>query len=366
MHDVSSGAAGHAHAVPTGVTGCISYSVHAEAYLTELANHGRTKGTTDTYAYRLTWFETWRAAIGLPWEELTAGAAEQWLAEDRLRGLEKKTLACNLAALRRFTWWLKRRAYLAVDPLADMDPIKVPRHLPQVLHPSESLRLIECAPRELTRVVLELAYGSMIRRSALLAIDLDDVSLAGETIRILEKGDKEQIQPITPATVEAIRAWMPVRAQVESGFGRPGEAARLKQQGMSYRQIAAAMKVSVPVAFKYVRQAAAKAKRPERALLLGPRGRLKRSTLRKLLLEAAAAAKIEGRVFPHKLRHSGATDMLDGGADIRDVQEMLGHASIATTQIYTHVSRERLKRVHRRTHPRGSPRMGDAMQASGV
>jgi site-specific recombinase XerD len=338
-----------------GVSARISFPIHAEAYLTELANHGRTDATVKTYRDRLRWFDSWRAAVDVPWEELTAATAEQWLADQRARGLQKKTLACNLAALRRFTWWLKRRAYLQVDPLADMDPIKVGRHLPQVLHPSESLRLIECAPRELTRVVLELAYGSMIRRSALLAIDLDDVSLAGETVRILEKGDKEQIQPITPATVEAIRAWMPVRAQVEAGFGRPGEALRLRGLGMSYRQIAAAMKVSVPVAFKYVRQAT-RPRRPERALLLGPRGRLKRSTLRKLLLEAAAAAKIEGRVFPHKLRHSGATDMLDGGADIRDVQEMLGHASIATTQIYTHVSRERLKRVHRKTHPRGGPR----------
>jgi len=159
--------------------------------------------------------------------------------------------------------------------------------------------------------VLELLYASGIRVSELCGLDVDDLDLDRRTVRVLGKGGKERTVPIGLPAQRAVLAWL--------GAGRP----RLASES------------SGP------------------ALLVGARGgRLNPTTARQIVAARAAAAGLAQATSPHDLRHSAATHLLDGGADLRDVQELLGHASLASTQIYTHMSKERLRRVYDQAHPR--------------
>ena len=247
---------------------------------------------------------------------LTLTVLRSWLARLRSAGAARTTSARRAAAARTFTAWAHRDGRLATDVAAALAVPRARRDLPHVLRSDQAAALAEVSndnvdPLALRdRTVLELLYASGIRVSELCGLDIDDIDLERRVLRVLGKGSKERTVPIGAPAVLAVRAWLTT--------GRPGLAGP----------------ASGP------------------ALLLGARGgRLNPTTARQIVAGWAAAAGLP-HVSPHALRHSTATHMLEGGADLRSVQELLGHASLASTQVYTHVSRERLRRSYDQAHPR--------------
>lgn len=330
----------------------VPLSIEREQFRTELLNHGRSDLTVRSYEYRLGWFFDWLTAVEVSPADLTRDTVEQWIADQRARNLSGKSIRCNVSAVRAFYAWLEFKGKIEKDPLRGLRPIKVPKSLPKILQEGEVEALIAAAATRRERAIAELFYACGIRLSELVGADLRDLDLEGPQILIRGKGEKERYIPITTAAVRALRDWIAERhGDLAAWSELRARAAELHRQGLSYRAIAAAMGVSAPVALKYVAQAKSGFK-DEVALFIGRQGRLKGAQVRAILKKIARAAGLERRVYPHLLRHSFATHLLDGGAEIEVVQELLGHESIATTRIYTHVSQERIRRVYERAHPR--------------
>jgi integrase/recombinase XerC len=249
--------------------------------------------------------------------DLDLPALRSWLAQGRARGHSRATTARHAAAARSFTGWLRRSGLTPEDVGLRLVSPKAHRTLPDVLAPDQARAVVESVagaeePAGLRdAVVLELLYASGIRVSELVGLDVDDVDRSRRLLRVLGKGRKERSVPYGLPAERALDAWLT--------SGRPA----LVTPG------------SGP------------------ALLLGVRGqRLDPREARRVVHRAVAAAPGAPDVGPHGLRHSAATHVLEGGADLRSVQELLGHASLATTQIYTHVTVERLRAVHAQAHPR--------------
>ncbi|WP_369253843.1 tyrosine recombinase XerC [Geodermatophilus amargosae] len=250
-------------------------------------------------------------------DELDLTALRSWLAQGRTRGASRATTARRAAAARSFTAWLRRSGHTPEDVGLRLVSPKAHRTLPDVLAPDQARTVVESTagaedPVGLRdAVVLELLYASGIRVSELVGLDVDDVDRGRRLLRVLGKGRKERSVPYGAPAEQALDAWLT--------RGRP----------------ALATPDSGP------------------ALLLGARGRrLDPREARRTVHTAVARAPGAPDVGPHGLRHSAATHVLEGGADLRSVQELLGHASLATTQIYTHVTVERLRAVHAQAHPR--------------
>jgi len=256
-----------------------------------------------------------------------------WLARLRTTGAARSSLARRAAAARTFTAWALRAGLVETDGGAALASPKAHRELPHVLRVDQAAAILSATGSSAVdsvsadaastgsarpdpvllrdAAVLELLYASGIRVSELCGLDVEDVDLDRRTVRVLGKGGKERTVPIGLPAQRAVEAWL--------GAGRPHLATES----------------SGP------------------ALLLGARGsRLNPTTARQIVALRAAAAGLAQRTSPHDLRHSAATHLLDGGADLRDVQELLGHASLASTQIYTHLSKERLRKVYDQAHPR--------------
>ena len=239
-----------------------------------------------------------------------------WLAKLRTTGAGRSTLARRGSAARTFTAWGHRRGLLPTDPGLLLASPRGQRPLPDVLKADEALRLVETVDGEdpvdlRDRLVLELLYATGVRVSELCGLDLDDVDDGRRLVRVLGKGRKERSVPYGVPAQRALDAWL--------SRGRPRWA--------------------VPASGA--------------ALLLGQRGgrldpRAARTVVHRRLADVPGAPDLG----PHGLRHSAATHLLEGGADLRSVQELLGHASLASTQIYTHVSVERLRTSYERAHPR--------------
>jgi integrase/recombinase XerC len=243
-----------------------------------------------------------------------------WLAMLSRSGSARSTIARRSAAVRTFLGWAARTGRIAVDPSLRLAAPRRVAHLPDVLRQSDAKALLDLAavasddqdPIHLRdRAALELLYASGIRVGELTGLDIDDVDLAGAVLRVMGKGGKERTVPFGIPAREALEAWLTL--------GRPRLCG--PQSGA--------------------------------ALLLGVRGRRAdarqiRSAVHALIAHVPDAPDLS----PHGLRHSAATHLLEGGADLRLVQELLGHASLATTQIYTHVSVDRLKQSYRQAHPR--------------
>ena len=230
-----------------------------------------------------------------------------WLAAAVAEGKARSTLARRTASVKAFSTWAVKQGYLRTDEAAKLSSPKVPKHLPKVLDPKEASAAMDNAKSadELHLVrdtaMLELLYATGMRVSELTGIDLHDIDSSRQTIRVLGKGNKERIVPFGDAANTALNAWLARREEL--------------------------------------------AKDPD-ALFVGTRGkRIDQRQVRRVV-EAA------GEVSPHTLRHSTATHLLEGGADLRVVQELLGHSSLQTTQVYTHVTSERLKKVFNQAHPR--------------
>ncbi|WP_216208801.1 tyrosine recombinase XerC [Amycolatopsis aidingensis] len=254
-----------------------------------------------------------------PLAGLDIAVLRAWLAGQRASGHSRTTLSRRAAAVRTFTAWAQRQGFLDTDPGARLAAPRARRNLPGVLRPEQATELMrhsgtgaaELDPVALRdHAVLELLYATGVRVSELCGLDLGEVDFDLRVIRVIGKGDKERVVPFGAPAERAVRAW------VEQG--RP----------------------------KLLREETS-------ALFLGVRGRrLDPRTVRRLVHDAAGAVPGSTVTGPHGLRHSAATHLLEGGADLRSVQELLGHATLATTQLYTHVTVERLKAIHDRTHPR--------------
>ena len=238
-----------------------------------------------------------------------------WLAQLRDDQRSRATLARRGSAARSFTAWAHRRGLMAADPGIGLASPKGARTLPDVLKPDEAIRLVEVPgdePQDLRdRVLLELLYATGIRVSELCGLDVDDVDAHRRVVRVLGKGRKERTVPYGLPAQVAIDRWL--------AEGRPKWAT--SSSGA--------------------------------ALVLGARGgRIDPRTARAVVHARLAAVPGAPDLGPHGLRHTAATHLLEGGADLRSVQELLGHATLATTQIYTHVSIERLRTSYERAHPR--------------
>ncbi len=244
------------------------------------------------------------------------------------RGQARSSSARRLAAIRAFGRYLRREGRVERDPGALMAAPKQERKLPARLGEREMERMIE-APDVSTalgrrdRAILELFYASGLRLSELAGLGLDDVDLGNRLVRVLGKGGKERIVPFTRAAAAALRAWLPDRGSlVRRGDGAAPASGR--------REGAAAE----PLFVNY------------------RGGRLSTRSVDRLVRRYAASTTTRYGISPHALRHSFATHLLERGADLRAIQEMLGHARISTTQRYTHVSAAQLLSVYKKTHPK--------------
>jgi integrase/recombinase XerD len=245
----------------------------------------------------------------------TTEQLERYLAELRARGLSPATIARRTAALRSFYRHQTLLGDRGDNPAAELELPRRRRTLPRTLSAGEAMRLIEAAPgttpRSLRdRALVELLYGAGLRVSEALGLDKGAVDLEGRLVRVLGKGSKERIVPLAHETAEALRRYL--------AHGRPFLDAR---------------------------------HRPE-LFLNAKGGALTRAGAFLILRRLAGQAGLDPeRVHPHLLRHSFASHLLEGGADLRSVQEMLGHADLATTELYTHVTDRRRRELYFRAHP---------------
>lgn len=229
------------------------------------------------------------------------------------------TVARKVAAMKSFCHFLLRTGVIEDDPAEDLDSPKVKKQLPQTLTPDEVDQLLALPakhgsnPKALRdTALLEMLYATGMRVSEVAQVTLDDLDLEAGTVRCVGKGNKERVMPLYTEAVDAVRAYL-----------------------------------------EHGRNAFLGADREERTLFLNPRGeRLTRQGLWLIIKGYAREIGLDDRVTPHTLRHSFATHMLNGGAGLREVQKLLGHANISTTQVYTHISREHLRRVYDEAHPR--------------
>ncbi|MEO5693328.1 MAG: tyrosine recombinase XerC [Usitatibacter sp.] len=246
-------------------------------------------------------------------ESLTVTDIRRFIASLHGSGQSPRSLARILSSWRGFYEWLGRERLAASNPCAGVKAPRAPRHLPEVLSPDDAVRLVsleddsEAGLRD--RALFELAYSCGLRVSELTGLEIDSIDAATGEVRVLGKGSKTRIVPVGAPALTAVAAWMPVR----KAWARPGE----------------------------------------RALFVGRAGRRlgSREVQRRIKLWAAAAG-LAVDVHPHMLRHSFASHVLQSSGDLRAVQEMLGHASISSTQVYTHLDFQHLAKVYDAAHPR--------------
>ncbi len=253
-------------------------------------------------------------------DTLTLPRLRSWLAAQAGAGAARTTLARRTSAIKTFTAWALHRGLLGSDPAARLQTPKAHRTLPSVLRTEQALDAMDAlnsgaqqgdpiALRD--RLIVEMLYATGIRVSELCGLDIDDVDRSRRVLLVLGKGNKERTVPFGEPAERALAAWL--------DSGRPAVAKATSGA----------------------------------ALLLGSRGaRLDQRQARTVVHQTMSAVDGAPDIGPHGLRHSAATHLLEGGADLRVVQELLGHSTLATTQLYTHVTVARLRAVHDQAHPR--------------
>jgi integrase/recombinase XerC len=262
------------------------------------------------------------------------------------RGNSRSSAARKLAAIRTFGRYLRREGELEGDPAALVGTPRQDKHLPAHLGEAEMSRLLDMpdASRPLgrrDRAILELFYASGLRLSELVGLDVGDVNLASRTVRVLGKGGKERLVPFNRTTEDALRGWLKdwetLTAEARPAPVRAAPAAR---RSLNSRQIMAS-------------RARAASRRPATPLFLNYQGRrLSTRSVDRLVRKYVAQCSTRFGISPHALRHSFATHLLERGADLRAIQELLGHARLSTTQRYTHVNASQLIEAYRKSHPK--------------
>lgn len=233
------------------------------------------------------------------------------------KGLSPSSISRNLVAVKTFYRFLVRERILKADPTAVLEAPKLWKRLPEVMSLSEVEALLDAPNLRQEqgirdRAILEMLYATGMRASELVNLKLEDVNLEVGFVRCFGKGRKERIVPLGRKAGEALTRYL-----------------------------------------DKVRPKLLKGKTVSEIFLSRLSRKLSRQSLWMIILRYAKSAKIKKKIKPHTLRHSFATHLLEGGADLRSVQEMLGHADISTTQIYTHINKDRLKLIHKQFHPRG-------------
>jgi tyrosine recombinase XerC len=234
----------------------------------------------------------------------------KYLALLKEKNLKSRSVSRKLSTLRSFFKFLTREGFLKVNPILILSSPKMEKHLPQFLTEDETTRLIEAAVRTderglRDRAILETFYSTGIRVSELVGLNTEDIDFISGIVKVSGKGKKERLAPIGEHAIRAIREYLGKRKRTSAAVFLNKSGKRITDRGVRY------------IIGKYIR-----------------------------------LASIKQGVSPHTLRHSFATHLLDRGADLRSVQELLGHANLSTTQIYTHLTTERLKRVYDKAHPR--------------
>ena len=250
------------------------------------------------------------------WRRLDAVHVRLHVAELHKAGLSGRSIQRRLSAIRSFYRYLLREGMVSASPAAGLGAPKSRSRLPKSLSPDEAARLVDIAPSDRTalrdRALLELLYSSGLRLAEIVALDLDDLSSDG-TVRVTGKGGKVRVVPVGRLAREALQAWIAAR-----------DASDVKG---------------------------------EHALFIGVRGRrIGAREVQRIVARRARAQGIGQPVHPHMLRHSFASHVLESSGDLRAVQELLGHASISTTQIYTHLDFQHLAKVYDQAHPRARKR----------
>ena len=245
-----------------------------------------------------------------------------YLSELYGRGLSKASVARALAAIRAWFKWLARRGYVEQNPAVLVATPKLPKHLPRVPTIEEMNRVVDAAASdevaawpERDRVIFELLYGCGIRNAELVGLNLRDIHWANEAILVRGKGRKERYVPLGDAAAQALRAYLPLREAKLAAAGKQSEALLLN------------------------------------ARLRGT-GRLTTRSVGRIVKQIALAHGLPADVHPHTLRHAFGTHMLEEGADLRAIQELLGHERLSTTQRYTQLTVGQVAEVYDRTHPR--------------
>lgn len=298
-------------------------------YLDHVAvERGLAANTVNAYRRDLSRYERWCQRRGLETlpdittTDVAEFAGSLRRGDDGESALAPASAARVVVAVRSLHKFAALEGWTLSDVAADVAPAPIPRRLPKALPYATVERILDCAGDPQTavgsrnRALLEFLYGTGTRISEVIALDVDDVDLEAALVTVTGKGSKQRRLPLGAATIAAVQDYL--------ARGRSTLA-----------------------------QGAAGKRRPGAALFLGVRGsRLSRQGAWEVVKEAAAAAEVSDQVGPHTLRHSYATHLMEGGADVRVVQELLGHASVGTTQIYTLVTADALREVYAASHPR--------------
>ena len=253
--------------------------------------------------------------------QLELNHIRSWLANLSTKGAARSSITRRVVSIRAFTYWGARSGWLSRDIGKDLIAPKPERNLPDVLDIESAalaIKALEVRAQEEASAsslrdlaLVEVLYGSGIRISELVGLDLGDIDRQRSTIKVMGKGSKERIVPIGQPALTAVDNWIN-KARAELVSESSGSA-----------------------------------------VFIGSRGkRIDQRVARSVVYQAMEAIGSDKKLGPHTLRHSAATHLLEGGADLRTVQEILGHSSLATTQIYTHVSQERIKKAYEQAHPR--------------
>jgi integrase/recombinase XerC len=266
------------------------------------------------------------------------------------RGNSRASAARKLAAIRSFGRYLRREGEIDGDPAALVGTPKREQRLPAHLAEAEMSRLLEMPDASVPlgrrdRAILELFYASGLRLSELVGLGMDDVNMSGRVVRVLGKGGKERIVPFNRPTEEALRAWMHDREVILAGV--PAGAPRMRDRSSGTRTAAPA-KRDAGLASR-----ASRSRRQAEPLFLNYRGgRLSTRSVDRLVRKYVASCSTRFGISPHALRHSFATHLLERGADLRAIQELLGHVRLSTTQRYTHVNSAQLMDAYKKSHPK--------------
>lgn len=286
---------------------------HLETFVKYLKVEKNASGhTIKNYIVDLKAFEAFLA--GKDVDAVDHFALRRYLADMRGRSFSKRTIARKLASLRSFFRFLYREGYIKQNPTTALSTPKLDKKLPVFLDADKVVKLVECPPGDTVaglrdRAILEALYSTGMRVSELVGLNIGKIDLISGVARVFGKGSKERLAPVGEPAVKAIRRYLDNRGEW--------------------------------------------AVKDKDAVFLNKAGRrLTDRSVRRIVDKYVAQCSIQEKISPHSLRHSFATHLLDRGADLRSVQELLGHANLSTTTIYTHVTAERLKSVYDKAHPR--------------